>query len=127
MRSHVRISLLAPLVGAILALVAVSAPAAQAAFGLESTFAANCKNTTCTAKTAEEHPSTELFTQAGGHPNGGITEFKINTVGTPPNAAPTGIVTHVRTDVGVGVSTNPEAVEKYSSKNSALKLLLVLP
>ena len=27
---------------------------------------------------------------------------------------PTGIVTHVRTDVGTGVSANPEAVEKCS-------------
>ncbi len=47
MRSHVRVLLAAPLIGAILALVAVSAPAAQAApeFGVEKFSAANCTAT----------------------------------------------------------------------------------
>ncbi len=40
MRSHVRVLLAAPLIGAILALAAVAAPAAQASFGVESFFAA---------------------------------------------------------------------------------------
>ncbi len=44
----------------------------------------------------------------------GITAFKIATVGTFPEEAPTGLVTHVRTDVAPGVSTNPEAVAKCS-------------
>ena len=50
------------------------------------------------------------YTQAGGHPAVGVTAFKINTVGTIPNAAPLGVVTHIRTDVAPGVSTNPTAV-----------------
>ena len=128
MRSHVRVLLAAPLIGAILALVAVAAPAAQAAssFGLESVFASNCNNTTCgelaiPSLQPKVVANSELYTQAAGHPVGGITQFKVNTEGEFPNAVPSGIatggiVTHVRTDVGVGVSTNPEAVAKCSMK-----------
>jgi hypothetical protein len=123
MRSHVRVSLVALIVSAC---VAVAAPAAQAAssFGVESVFAANCKVATCgkfeipSLKPEVVKPA-ELYTQAAGHPLVGVTQFKVNTEGTFPNAAPSGIatgeiVTHVRTDVGRGVSTNPEAVEKCS-------------
>ncbi len=121
MRSHVRVSLVALVVSAC---VAVAAPAAQAAvpFGIKEVFAANCNVSTC-----GEFPefggtplkNSELFTQAAGHPPAGITAFKVNTEGTFPNEVPAGIatggiVTHVRTDVGVGVSTNPEAVGKCS-------------
>jgi hypothetical protein len=128
MRSKARFALLAPLLGVILALVALSAPAAQAAssFGLESVFASNCTNTTCgeleiPSLQPKAVANSELYTQAAGHPVGGITQFKVNTEGEFPNAAPSGIatggvVTHVRTDVGVGVSTNPEAVGKCSMK-----------
>jgi hypothetical protein len=125
MRSHVRVSLVALVVSAS---VAVAAPAAQAAssFGVESVFAANCKVSTCgefalpSLKPKEVKPA-ELYTQVAGHPNAGITQFKVNTEGEYPNAVPSGIatggvVTHVRTDVGVGVSTNPEAVAKCSMK-----------
>jgi hypothetical protein len=130
MRSHVRISLLAPLVGAILALAAVSAPAAQAAFGVEKFSAANCKAAYegCAGEkltfgpleywfpkeTTEGEEKVQGYTQAAGHPSWGITDFKVSTVGTFPNEAPTGIVKHVRTDVGPGVSTNPEAMAQCS-------------
>jgi len=106
-------------VGAILALVAVSAPAAQAAFGVESFFAANCKNATCTLKSTLEHPS-EYFTQAAGHPPAGITEFVVKHEEkggvTYPEGFPGGSVKEIRTDVGPGQSTNPEAVTKCSIK-----------
>jgi hypothetical protein len=111
MRVHVRVSLLALLVSAS---VAVAAPAAQAAFGIEDIFAANCKVSTCGEFGGAPLKNEELFTQAAGHPPAGITAFQINTVGTFPNAAPTGVVTHVRTDVAPGVSTSPEAVGKCS-------------
>jgi hypothetical protein len=119
MRVHVRVSLVALL---ICASVAVATSAAQAAvpFGVEKVFAANCKVSTC-----GEFPeyggtpleNSELFTQAAGHPPAGITAFKVNTEGVFPNEVPAGIatggiVTHVRTDVGVGVATSPEAVGK---------------
>jgi len=131
MRSNVRFrfALLAPLVGALLALVAVSAPAAQAAsFGAETLVAGNC---TEAFKTCGSDPltgpyafpkeptvaeaRTEGYNQAAGHPAWGITSFKVNTEGTLPNEVPAGLATtgpvkRVRTDVGPGVSTNPEAV-----------------
>jgi hypothetical protein len=123
MRSHVRVSLV-PATLVVGVLLAVAAPAAQAAgsFGIESVFASNCINTTCgdfeiPSLQPKAVSNSELFTQAAGHPVGGITQFKVNTEGVFPNAVPSGIatggiVTHVRTDVGVGVSTNPEAVGK---------------
>src|SRR5580692_1179432 len=116
MRSHVRISLLALLTGA---LVAVSAPsAAQAAAGVESFFASNCKVNTCKkVPKAEEKEKAELegFTQAGGHPNFGITDFTVNNKEVAAGVfAPEGVVTHIRTDVAPGVATNPQAVEKCS-------------
>jgi hypothetical protein len=108
---------------------AFAVPAAQAAppaFGVEGFVAANCSagHEKCGQEGVEpfikpKEPSkaeaeAEGYTQAAGHPPYGVTYFKINTIGEYPNAAPTGIVTHVRTDVGPGVSTNPQAMEKCS-------------
>jgi hypothetical protein len=102
--------------------VAISTPAAQGAFGVESFFAANCKVSTCAkaASPAEELAKAEAegYSQASGHPPFGVTDFKVNTTGSfpfeVPEGLPGGIVTHVRTDVAPGVSTNPEAVPKCS-------------
>jgi hypothetical protein len=107
-RSHVRVSLLALLAGSVLA----TAPAAaQAAFGVEKFFAANCKTATCEPGTV----TTEAFTQAGGHPPAGITDFSVNTEGEVPSGiAKEGPVTKIRTDVAPGVSTNPQAVHECS-------------
>lgn len=120
MRSNVRLALLAPLLGAILA---VSAPAAaQAAFGVESFFSSNCKveaapSNPCTAASTEANHS-EIFTQAAGHPAVGITDFTIKTFESGgtffPEGFPGGSVKNIRTDVGPGESTNPEAVAKCS-------------
>ncbi len=117
---------------------AVAAPAAQAtpapAFGVETFVAANCTAAfkECGSETKTFHlgpfefnysvpteptlaqAKEQGYTQAAGHPAWGITDFKIATVGELPNEAPTGLVTHVRTDVGPGVSTNPEAVAQCS-------------
>ncbi|MFZ1926051.1 MAG: hypothetical protein WAU42_07900 [Solirubrobacteraceae bacterium] len=118
--------------------MALAAPAAQAAFGVEKFVGANCitGHEACAEeeRKIEVAPSTFIkysypkepsiteareagYTQAAGHPAVGITAFKINTVGKFPEEAPTGLVTHVRTDVAPGVSTNPEAVEKCSFKD----------
>lgn len=136
MRSNARIALLAPLIGAIFA---VSAPAAQAVvpFGVEKFSAANCtaafegcagEATTIgpfeywtPKETTVAEEKIRGYTQAAGHPAWGITDFKVNTEGALPNEVPAGIaegkvVKHVRTDVGPGVSTNPEAVPKCSMK-----------
>ncbi len=109
------------------AFAVVAAPAAQAAeaLGVESVFAGNCKAgfEECNKAPPPSTPAEELakaekegYTQAAGHPPYGVTEFKVNTA-TPnefSEPVPLGTVTHVRTDVGTGVSANPEAVEKCS-------------
>jgi hypothetical protein len=116
MRFHARSSLLALLVGAA---VVFSAPAsAQAAFGVapEGWFASNCKVNTCKkVPPAEEEAKAkaEGFTQAAGHPNFGITDFKLNTFEASPGLfLPQENLKNLRVDVAPGVSTNPEAVEK---------------
>lgn len=122
MRSHVRVSLVALVVSAS---VAVAAPAAQAAFGVESLFAGNCKveasvSHPCTAASTEAEHS-ELFTQAAGHPAIGVTDFTLNHFESGgvvfPEGFPGGSVKNIRTDVGPGESTNPEAVTKCSVVN----------
>ncbi|MGH2903423.1 MAG: hypothetical protein ACRDK7_07570 [Solirubrobacteraceae bacterium] len=132
MRSKVRfrIAFLAPLVGALLALVAVSAPAAQASVEIEKFVAVNCTegNEACAEEpvgaggafgpltqpkipTLKESEETG-YRQAGGHVPYGVTDFQVKTVGdyAKGEAIPTGIVTHVRTDVAAGLATSPAAV-----------------
>ncbi len=104
------------------AVVALSAPVAYGAFGVESFFAANCKVSTCTkaANPAEEKAKAEAegYSQAAGHPPFGITDFKLNRhqiQTTPfPAFAPDENLKNLRVDVAPGVSTNPEAVTKCS-------------
>ena len=119
-----RIWLIALLAGAGLATAAPAAQAAEA-LGVESVFAGNCKEEKDPCKTsppAEEKANAEKegYTQAGGHPAIGVTEFTVDNrvVQKIPfeAVAPNAVVTHVRTDVGLGVSTNPEAVAKCSMK-----------
>jgi hypothetical protein len=136
MRSNVRFSLLALVVGA---LVAVAAPAAQAAesLGIAGFVAVNCKSNAEVAGAEEcaqkgtapfSEPNQNLtageaeaegYTQAGGHIPNGITDFKIATVGeyATGKAVPTAIVTHIRTDVAPGLATNPFAVPRCSMAN----------
>ncbi len=118
------------------AMVVLSGTAAQAAtpFGIETFVAANCSKgfETCgeeavgplgpfgpsigpfTYSVPKEPTLAEAekagYTQVAGHPAVGITGFKIATTGSLPVEVPTGTVTHIRTDVAPGVSTNPEAV-----------------
>lgn len=123
-----------------IAAAAIVVPTAQAApepkFGVETLVAANCTVEACGSEEIKLAPGLvysfpkeptltqakeQGYTQAAGHPPWGITDFKVNTEGTFPNEAPAGIkegkvVTHVRTDVGPGVSTNPEAVAQCSMK-----------
>jgi hypothetical protein len=130
MRSKVRFSLLALVVGMIVAVVAPAA--AQAAFGVEKLVATNCKAEFEKCGSEEKagpilgpppNPAYVIpkepnlaeaqeqgFTQAGGRVPFGITDFKVNTVGEYPNAVPEGIVNHVRVDVSAGLATAPVAV-----------------
>lgn len=125
MRSLLRVPFVLLLVGAVFAVTAQAA----FGFGVEKFSAANClsgeNHEGCAGEKVSLGPELEYwtpkeynveeakeqgYTQAAGHPGWGVTAFKIDTFGTFPNEAPTGIVKQVRTDVGVGVSTNPEAV-----------------
>ena len=130
MRFHVRFSMLAVLG---VALIAVSAPAAQGAVGIERFIAVNCEEgfKECgeepggpetifgptkipKEKLTVEEAKEQGYTQAGGHVPFGITDFKLTTVTTgkplPTTQAPTGILKHLRTDVAAGLATSPAAV-----------------
>jgi hypothetical protein len=132
MRSCVRFSFLALLVGV---LVAVAAPGAQAAVGIEKFVAVNCDvgfeecaqepgpatafgPTTVPKEPSKAEAEEQGYTQAGGHVPFGVTDFKVTTVvtGKPlaSTEAPTGIVTHLRTDVAPGLATSPAAVPQCS-------------
>jgi len=131
-RSRIRVSLVALVVGA---LVVLSVPAAQAAEapGIEKFVATNCEVSTCgqedvlgpffepkaevTVKEAEK----EGFTQAGGRVPFGVTDFKVATVGTYPHKVPTSLVKHIRTDVAPGLATDPTAVLQCTQKEFGTK------
>jgi hypothetical protein len=123
MRSQIRFSLLGTLVAASLA---ISAPAAQAAFGIEKFVAVNCKagHEACAQKTVgpfsepneptKEEAEEAGYIQAGGHVPFGITDFKVNTEGELLKGEQKPVegkaVTHIRTDVAPGLATSPPAV-----------------
>jgi len=125
MRTHVRFSLLALLVAALVVFVAPAA--AQAAFGIEKFVATNCSEghegcaeTTAGPYSFPKEPTlaeaeAEGFTQAGGRVPFGITDFAVATTGTFPNAAPEGTITHIRTDVAPGLATSPSAVPQCTA------------
>src|ERR1700709_219145 len=56
----------------------------------------------------------KLFTQAAGHPNYGITDFKINTypLGSGVAGFPTSFLQRIQVDTPEGLSVNPEAATK---------------
>jgi hypothetical protein len=133
MRSNVRFALLAPLVGAILA---VSAPAAHAAVEIEKFVGVNCGvgHEGCGEKVVGANPATqpmaetvepgeaesktEGYRQAAGHVPYGVTDFMVKHTGEYKEglAIPTGIVTHVRVDVAPGLATSPAAVPQCTMK-----------
>jgi hypothetical protein len=115
MSCSARFSLLAALLGTSLT-VAVSTAQAAPEFGVHSFFAATCKATTCTAVT----PASELFTQAGGHPNAGVTDFRFNTEEALPGLlVPVGNVEEVRVDLPPGLSVNPQALPQCTEAELA--------
>jgi hypothetical protein len=133
MRSHVRVSLVALLVCASVAVVASSA---QAAVGIEKFVGVNCMTgqEKCGEKTVgvdvfgealEETVEPTLkeseeqgYRQAGGHIPFGVSDFMVTHIGEYKDgkAIPTGIVTHVRTDVAAGLASSPAAVAQCTMK-----------
>ena len=106
-----RIWLLALLAGAFFC---GAVPAANAAFGVERFFAAECTVATC-GEGGAPVANSELFTQAAGHPDFGITDFRLNSKELPGKAfLPEGSIENLRVDVPAGLSTNPQAVPQCS-------------
>jgi hypothetical protein len=110
MRFYARLSLPALLAGAI---VAVSAAAAQASFGVtEDNFEAEtCLLNSCTYESVAKTPS-EAFTQAAGHTPWGVTTFELNHKKGLLAEEPEGALKRIRVDVPAGLAADPEALPK---------------
>ncbi len=95
------------------AIVALSASAAQASFGVtESNFEAQtCLVNSCTYHSVETTPS-EAFTQAAGHPPWGITTFEVNHKKGALAEEPEGALKRIRVDVPAGLAADPETLPK---------------
>jgi hypothetical protein len=88
-----------------------SAPVAHGAFGVSSFEALSCAENAPEGAAGECNAGTpaQLFTQAGGHPDFGITDFSLNEFGTAGDG-----VKAIRIDVPVGFTTNPQALPTCS-------------
>jgi hypothetical protein len=84
---------------------ALTAPAADAAFGVSKWEAGTCK--TDAPKCTYASPSTQFFTEAAGHPPIGLTDFVFNTTGGAPDGEG---VKDVRVDLPEGLNVDPQAV-----------------
>jgi hypothetical protein len=93
------------------AFVALSAPAVSGAFGVTKWEAGTCTENSeaapCNAETTSRY-----YTQAAGHPNYGITDFRFKTTGASGSEAPEGNVKRVRVDLPAGLSVNPFATPR---------------
>jgi hypothetical protein len=114
MRTPTRISLLALLTGTALAL---SAPVAQAAFGVEENHfeAGTCTNETCTYASIKGNPS-EAYTQAAGHPQFGLTTFTFTSKEKLLQQEPEGAVKNIRVDIPPGLAADPQALPKCTEQ-----------
>lgn len=132
MTIRVRFSLLVSLL--VMAL-AVGVPTALGAVGIEKFVAVNCDtgHEGCAQEivgpfSVPKEPTLEEaeeagYVQAGGRVPFGVTDFKVTTVGTLPNEVPTGVLTHVRTDVAPGLATSPTAVPQCSEEDFGVEEL----
>ncbi len=106
-----RFLLLAAVIGLGAAFVA---PAAHAAFGIKSFESQTCKeDKTGTGEPCLANEEPKLYTQAGGHPNFGVTAFELNNKEVAPGSfVPEGFVKDIRTELPRGLAVNPEATPK---------------
>ncbi len=93
------------------AMAALSAPAAQAEFGVAKFEAGTCNTDTLLEECSYTAPESQFYTQAAGHPPIGLTGFEVNT---EPGVLlgsrkPIGNVRDVRVDIPPGLSVNPDA------------------
>lgn len=98
------------LAGALAAVALIASSAGAAEFGVSKWEAGTCVNVGCT----DSGPSEYFYTQAAGHPNFGITDFRMNAVtqGVTGAVLPTGHVQNVRVDLPAGLAVNPEATPR---------------
>lgn len=89
------------------AMATLSAPVAQAEFGVKTFEAGTCK--TDAPECTYTSPEAQFYTQAAGHPPLGITGFEVNTT---PAGEPEGNIKDVRVDIPPGLAVNPEATEQ---------------
>jgi hypothetical protein len=117
---HARITLPVRLTGTIVlasAILAVSSPASQAAFGVEEHAfeAGTCSNSSCTYASVEADHG-EAYTQAAGHPPVGLTAFEFNHKKGLLGEEPEGAVKNIRVDLPPGLAGNPQALPKCQVK-----------
>jgi hypothetical protein len=99
---------LSALLGSVL-VIAMPVAAAQA-FGITKWEAGTCKEASCT----DAGPTSAFYTQAMGHPDFGMTDFRFDAKKEGTLAkweAPEGHVKDVRVDLPSGLAVNPEATE----------------
>ena len=101
----------ATLVGVLLAAVWMASSAH--ALGVSKWEAGTCKESSCT----DGGPTSSFYTQAAGHPDFGITDFRFKSkVVGPDHEEPEGKVKDVRVDLPPGLAINPEATPKCSEQ-----------
>ncbi len=94
---------------AIAAAAVMSGGSALAALSVSKWEAGTCREVNC----EDSGPTSRFYTQAAGHPDFGITDFRFaaTKVGVG-HEAPTGKVKDVRVDLPPGLAVNPEATEQ---------------
>jgi hypothetical protein len=104
MRAGVRLA-----AAGVLLLLACSAPAAKADFGIANWEALTCAVDATPADPCTSEDVSDFYTQAAGHPNFGITAFELNTGAFE---VPEGNVKDIRVELPEGLGVNPEATEQ---------------
>lgn len=94
-----------------LLLLLAAAGSAHAALEVDKWEAGTCIETSC----KDSGPTSQFYTQAAGHPDFGITDFRFaaRDVGLE-HEEPNGKVKDVRVDLPPGLAVNPEATEQCS-------------
>lgn len=91
---------------AALVFCACAAPTARADFGIANWEALTCAVDATPVDPCTSEDTSDFYTQAAGHPNFGITDFKLNT---GPFEVPEGNVKDIRVELPEGLGVNPEA------------------
>jgi hypothetical protein len=115
------------LIAALIACLLAAADADAAGFGVSKWEAGTCTNEECTDKT-----SSLFYTQAAGHPNFGITDFRFEAEESEGFDGkkvyrPIGHVRDVRVDLPSGLAVNPEATPACGEAQIAAEKSLCPP